>query len=157
MLNTPRLTLFVVTAFLASVIPVASLEAQKTPLKAQTAFVDEVMNIKMPFVLREFSPMISRVKALCRVFQADGLELSSTESVTQETSLKDGKGVLSGELSTSHAFKRSLGMTGTPGRYSCVLEGETASGNGEAFSANAQNPIFRIPSGITEVTGTFTW
>jgi len=112
----------VVTAFLGAGVSAASLGAQKG------AMVDEKVNIRVPFILRNFSPDIDQVKAVCEVSQSDGLMVSSRESLPMKTTPKNADGSLSGTLVTFHEFKRSAAENGRQGYCVCALEGITISG-----------------------------
>jgi len=138
MLNAPRLTLLVVTAFLGAGVSATSLGAQIGVQKGvqKGAMVDENVNIRMPFILRNFSPAIDQVKAVCHVFQSNGLEVSSKESLPLKTTPKNADGSLSGTLVTVHEFKRSASETGMLGHYRCALEGVTSSGTRVEFGGS---------------------
>ena len=122
MLNATRIALLVVTAFLGAGVSPASLGAQKG------AMVDEKVNIRVPFILRDFSPAIDQVKAVCQVFQSDGQEVSSKESLPLKTTPRNADGSLSGTLVTFHEFKRSAAENGMLGHYRCALDAVTSSG-----------------------------
>lgn len=130
--------------------------AQVTAKPAKGGMVDEKVSIGMPFILRDFSPAFDGVKAVCRVFQSDGLEVSSKESVPQKTTPRDADG-LAGTLVTLHEFKRSATETGMVGHYRCALEAVTLSGSGEAFSVAPNDVAFGMSAGKNEVIGSITW
>jgi len=163
MVSATHLISLIATAVLGVSFPAARADAQTQPVND----VNEVLEVSVPWSLRNFSPDLAAVSVNCSVWPGAGrfpqvpspLSVAVSANIPVSSLSKQADGSIVGTTLTNHVFKRPSSLSGTQGEVECSLGGNVPS-MGALFVSASTNPTmdarFKVVGAASTIVK-FTW